>query len=315
MDTATVARFEASRNRLASLAYRLLGSAADAEDTVQDAFLRWQAADREYVEVPEAWLTKIVTNLALDRLRSAKSRRERAVGAWMPEPLLDGDPMLGPADTVEQRESVTLAVLTLMERLAPVERAVYVLREAFAYSHAEIAEILGITESASQQHLHRARRRIAAGSNGTDTDQASARRIVEAFVDAASSGRTERLVALLTDDATGIADGAGLGLGPTDRLIRYPTPERIARAVRAGFKPTPAKRRLAGGSPSIHAVVVNRCPAMLVTLEDRVVGVVILELRDDKIAGMRSIAAPGRLARLTEEWQRREHDAPLIAFW
>jgi RNA polymerase sigma-70 factor (ECF subfamily) len=92
MDTATAARFEASRNRLASLAYRLLGSAADAEDTVQDAFLRWQAADREYVEVPEAWLTKIVTNLALDRLRSAKVRRERAVGAWMPEPLLDGDP-------------------------------------------------------------------------------------------------------------------------------------------------------------------------------------------------------------------------------
>ncbi|MGH3584503.1 MAG: sigma factor, partial [Mycobacterium sp.] len=109
IDTVAVARFAASRNRLASLAYRLLGSAADAEDTVQDAFLRWQAADREYVEVPEAWLTKIVTNLALDRLRSAKVRRERTVGTWMPEPLLDGDPMLGPADTVEQRESVTLA--------------------------------------------------------------------------------------------------------------------------------------------------------------------------------------------------------------
>ncbi|MEV0028887.1 sigma-70 family RNA polymerase sigma factor [Nocardia sp. NPDC050793] len=313
MDTATVARFEASRNRLASLAYRLLGSAADAEDTVQDAFLRWQAADREYVEVPEAWLTKIVTNLALDRLRSAKVRRERAVGAWMPEPLLDGDPMLGPADTVEQRESVTLAVLTLMERLSPVERAVYVLREAFAYSHAEIAEILGITESGSQQHIHRARRRIAAAGNGTDIDRASARRIVEAFVDAASSGRTERLVALLTDDATGISDGAGLGLAA--KLIRYSTPERIASAIRAGFKPSPAKRRLAGGSPAIHAAVVNGCPAMLATLDDRVVGLVILEIRDDKIAGVRGIAAPGRLDRLTEEWQRQEHDVPLIESW
>ncbi|WP_330230825.1 sigma-70 family RNA polymerase sigma factor [Nocardia sp. NBC_00508] len=311
MDTATVARFEASRNRLASLAYRLLGSAADAEDTVQDAFLRWQAADREYVEVPEAWLTKIVTNLALDRLRSAKVRRERAVGAWMPEPLLDGDPMLGPADTVEQRESVTLAVLTLMERLSPVERAAYVLREAFAYSHAEIAEILGITESGSQQHTHRARRRIAAAGNGTDIDHASARRIVEAFVDAASSGRTERLVALLTDDATGISDGAGLA----EKLIRYSTPERIASAARAGFKPSPAKRRFAGGSPSIHAVVINGCPAMLVTLDDRVVGVVILEIRDDKITGVRSIAAPDRLGRLTEEWQRQEHDVPLIESW
>lgn len=312
IDTATVARFEASRNRLASIAYRLLGSAADAEDTVQDAFLRWQAADRDYVDVPEAWLTKTVTNLALDRLRSAKVRRERAVGAWMPEPLLDGDPMLGPADTVEQRESVTLAVLTLMERLSPVERAVYVLHEAFAYSHAEIAEILDISESGSQQHAHRARRRIAAAGTGTDTDRASARRIVEAFVDAASSGRTERLVALLTDDATGVSDGAG---GLAKKLIQYSTPERIASAVRAGFRPSPAKRRLAGGSPSIHAVVVNGSPAMLVTLDDRVVGVTILEVRDDKIAGVRGIAAPHRLGRLTEEWQRQEHDLPLIKSW
>lgn len=313
MDTATVASFEASRNRLASLAYRLLGSAADAEDTVQDAFLRWQAADRGYVEVPEAWLTKVVTNLALDRLRSATTRRERAVGAWMPEPLLDGDPMLGPADTVEQRESMTLAVLMLMERLSPIERAVYVLREAFSYSHAETAEILDITESASQQYLHRARRRIAAAGTTTETDRATARRIVEAFVVAASSGRTEQLVALLTDDATGISDGAGLGWAA--KFIRYATPQRIASAVRAGFKPTPAKRKLAGGSPAIHAAVVNACPAMLATLDDRVVGVLILEVRDDKIAGVRGIAARQRLGRLTEEWQRQEHDVPLIESW
>ena len=312
MDTATVARFEASRNRLASLAYRLLGSAADAEDTVQDAFLRWQAADRDYVEVPEAWLTKIVTNLALDRLRSAKVRRERAVGAWMPEPLLDGDPMLGPADTVEQRESVTLAVLTLMERLSPVERAAYVLREAFAYSHAEIAETLGTSESVSQQHVSRARRRIAAARNGTDIDHAAARRIVEAFVDAASSGRIERLVALLTDDATGTSDGAG---GLAKKLIRYSTPARLAGAVQAGFKSSEARRRLAGGSPSIHAAVVNGCPAMLVTLDDRVLGVTLLEIRDNKIAVARSIAAPARLGRLTEEWQRQQHDVPLIESW
>lgn len=311
MDTATVARFEASRNRLASLAYRLLGSVADAEDTVQDAFLRWQAADREYVEVPEAWLTKIVTNLAIDRLRSAAVRRERAVGTWMPEPLLDGDPMLGPADTVEQRESVTLAVLTLMERLSPVERAVYVLREAFAYSHAEIAGMLGITEAASQQHGHRARRRITAARNGNDIDRAAAHRIVAAFVDAAASGRTERLVALLTDDATGVSDGAGLA----GRLIRYASPERIAVAIRAGFKPSEAKRRLAGGSPSIHAAVVNGCPAVLATLDDQVLGVVVLEVRDGKIAGTRGIANRERLQRLTLEWQRQDHGAPLIESW
>ena len=311
MDSATVERFEANRDRLASLAYRLLGSAADAEDAVQDTFLRWHAADRQHIEVPEAWLTKVVTNLSLDRLRSARMRRERAAGDWLPEPLLDGDPMLGPADTVEQRESVTLAVLTLMERLQPVERAVYVLREAFAYSHAEIAEILDITESASQQHAHRARRRVAARRVVGDIDRAAARRIVEAFVDAASSGRTERLVALLTDDATVISDGAG----PVRRWLRFSGPERIAAALRAGFKPTPAKRRLAGGSPAMHAGVINGCPAVIAAFEDRVVGVVVLDVRDDRVAVLRGISDPDRLGRLTAQWRRREHVDPVIPSW
>ncbi|WP_433516870.1 sigma-70 family RNA polymerase sigma factor [Nonomuraea sp. CA-143628] len=305
-------RFEANRNRLASLAYRLLGSAADAEDAVQDAFLHWQAADRQRIKVPEAWLTKVVTNLCLDRLRSAQARRERAVGAWLPEPLLDGDPMLGPADTFEQRESVSLAVLTLMERLTPLERAVYLLREAFSYSHAELAEILDITESASQQHLHRGRRRVtAARRRGGEVDPASARRIVEEFLAAASLGRTERLVALLTDDATAISDGAGL----TETLLRYDTPQRIAAVVRAGFKPTPAKRRLAGGTPAIHYALVNGAPAILFVVGDQVVGAVAFDIANGKIATVRGIAAPSRLARLAEAWRRHEPETPLVTQW
>jgi hypothetical protein len=122
-----------------------------------------------------------------------------------------------------------------------------------AIAPAQIAEILDITESGSQQHAHRARRRIAAAGNGTEVDPASARRIVEAFVDAASSGRTERLVALLTDDATAVSGGAGGAGGLAEKLIRYSLPERIAAVVRAGFKPSAAKRKLAGGAPSIHA--------------------------------------------------------------
>ncbi|MFD7768141.1 sigma-70 family RNA polymerase sigma factor [Streptomyces sp. NPDC059787] len=310
-DRFDTSRFEASRNRLASLAYRLLGSADDAEDAVQDAFLRWEAADRQLIKVPEAWLTKVVTNLCLDRLRSAQARRERAVGAWLPEPLLDGDPMLGPADTFEQRESVSLAVLTLMERLSPVERAVYVLREVFSYSHAEIARILDITESASQQHLHRARRRITAARRGGEADPASARRIVEEFLAAASSGHTERLVALLTDDATAISDGAGL----TGKLLRYDTPRRIAAIVRAGFKSTPAKRRLAGGTPAVHYALVNGAPAILFVLGDQVVGSVTFDIANGRIATVRGIAAPTRLARLTEAWQQHTPDTPLIAQW
>ncbi|WP_181800309.1 sigma-70 family RNA polymerase sigma factor [Streptomyces ipomoeae] len=311
-DRFDTSRFEASRNRLASLAYRLMGSAADAEDAVQDAFLHWQAADRQRIKVPEAWLTKVVTNLCLDRLRSAQARRERTVGAWLPEPLLDGDPMLGPADTFEQRESVSLAVLTLLERLSPLERAVYVLREAFSYSHAEIAEILDITGSASQQHLHRARRRItAARRGGGEADPASARRIVEEFLAAASSGRTERLVALLTDDATAISDGAGL----TKTLLQYDTPQRIATVARAGFKPTPAKRRLAGGTPAIHYALVNGAPAILFVVGDQVVGAVTFDITNGKIATVRGIAAPTRLARLAEAWRHHEPDTPLITQW
>ncbi|MFI9543688.1 sigma-70 family RNA polymerase sigma factor [Streptomyces sp. NPDC052016] len=312
MDSAAIDRFEASRGRLASLAYRLLGSAADAEDAVQDTFLRWQAADRERIEVPEAWLTKVVTNLCLDRLRSAQARHERAAGAWLPEPLLEGDPMLGPADTFEQRESVSLAVLTLMERLSPVERAAYVLREAFSYGHAEIAGILDITESASQQHVHRARIRVAAERRrGGEVDPASARRIVEEFLAAATSGRTERLVALLTDDATAVSDGAGLAR----RLLRYTTRERIASYVRAGFKPTPAKRRLAGGSPAIHIALVNGSPAVLAVVDDRVVGAVAFEVGDGKVASLHGIAAAGRLERLNEAWRLHEPDAPVIHAW
>ncbi|MEU6587823.1 sigma-70 family RNA polymerase sigma factor [Streptomyces sp. NPDC046881] len=312
MDSAAIDRFEASRGRLASLAYRLLGSAADAEDAVQDTFLRWQAADREGVEIPEAWLTKVVTNLCLDRLRSAQARHERAAGDWLPEPLLGGDPMLGPADTFEQRESVSLAVLLLMERLSPVERAAYVLREAFSYGHAEISGILDITESASQQHVHRARRRIAAERRGRDeVDPASARRVVEEFLAAAVSGRTERLVALLTADATAVSDGFGLA----GRLLRYRTRERIASYVRAGFKPTPAKRRLAGGTPAMHIALVNGSPAVLAVVDDRVVGAVSFEVGDGRVASLHGIAAADRLGRVNQAWRRQEPDVPVMHAW
>ncbi|MCX4623110.1 MULTISPECIES: sigma-70 family RNA polymerase sigma factor [Streptomyces] len=313
MDSAAVERFEAGRGRLASLAYRLLGSAADAEDVVQDTFLRWQAADRERIEVPEAWLTKVVTHLCLDRLRSAQARHERAAGAWLPEPLLEGDPMLGPADTVEQRESVSLAVLTLMERLSPVERAVYVLREAFSYSHAEIARILDVTESASQQHAHRARVRVAAERRrgSEEVDLASARRVVEEFLAAATSGRTERLVALLTDDVTAVSDGAGRA----KRLLRLTTRERVASYVRAGFRPTPVKRRLAGGSPVFHIAVLNGSPAVLAVVDGRVVGTVVFDVRDGRVASLCGIAAADRLVRLDEAWRQHGSDAPVVAAW
>jgi len=171
--------FEDSRARLEAIAYRLLGSASDAEDAVQDTFLRWQAADRERVETPEAWLTKVLTNLCLNQLTSARARRETYVDMWLPEPVLAGDRMLGPLDTAEQRESVSKAVLTLMERLSANERVVYVLREAFDYSHGEIAEILDLTESNCQQIYRRAKQHVAGHRARTEVDGAAARKIVE----------------------------------------------------------------------------------------------------------------------------------------
>ncbi|MDI1458290.1 sigma-70 family RNA polymerase sigma factor [Streptomyces sp. ATE26] len=313
MDSPAIDRFEAGRGRLASLAYRLLGSAADAEDAVQDTFLRWQAADPQRIRTPEAWLTKVVTNVCLDRLRSAQARHERAAGDWMPEPLLEGDPMLGPAETVEQRESVSLAVLTILERLSPVERAAYVLHEAFSYPHAEIAGILDITESASQQHIHRARRRVTTERRvGDGVDPASARRIVEEFLAAATSGRTERLVALLTADATAVSDGFGLAR----RLLRFTTRERVASYVRAGFTPTPAKRRMAGGSPAMHIALVNGSPAVLAVTDHRVVGAVVFEVGGDgKVSSLWGIAAADRLVRLNEAWRQHEPDAPVVSAW
>jgi hypothetical protein len=259
--------------------------------------------------VPEAWLTKVVTNLCLDRLRSAQARRERAAGAWLPEPLLGRRPDARPG---RHRRAARIGDPGRADpHGAPVTGRAGRLRPArgLLLQPRRDRRILDITESASQQHLHRARRRVAAERRrGGEVDPASARRIVEEFLAAATSGRTERLVALLTDDATAISDGAGLA--KTAAAVQDPASGR--RRVRAGFKPTPAKRRLAGGSPAIHIALVNGCPAILAVVDDRVVGAVAFDISDGKIASLRGIAAPDRLARLNKAWRRHEPDAPHV---
>lgn len=206
--------FEALRPRMFGLAYRLLGSAQDAEDVVQDAFLRWQGADRAAVRNPWAWLAKVVTNLALNRLSSARVRRERYVGQWLPEPVLTTTGALGPLETAEQRESVSLALLVLLERLKPAERAVYVLREAFGYGHREVAEVLGTTEANSRQIHRRARASLedaeaASASEISDEDRARWRDLVARFMAAARAGDLRGLEQLLTADVMSWADGGG----------------------------------------------------------------------------------------------------------
>ena len=161
MNPDTLARdFNEYRPRLLGIAYRMLGSAWDAEDVVAEAMVRWMGVDREQVREPLAFLTTVVTRLAIDQLRSARATRETYVGEWLPEPVVTDPSRLGPLDTVERRDTVSLATLRMMEALTPPERAVLVLHEAFDMSHAEVADILGISEAGARQHLRRARRHL-----------------------------------------------------------------------------------------------------------------------------------------------------------
>jgi RNA polymerase sigma-70 factor (ECF subfamily) len=304
-----VDRFERSRPRLEAIAYRLLGSSAEAQDIVQEAFLRWHAADVDRIEVPEAWLTKVVTNLCLSQLTSARARRETYVGQWLPEPLLAGDPMLDPADSVEQREAVTYAVLTLMERLSPNERAVYVLREAFGYAHSDIAEILEISEAASQQILHRAKRHVAAAEARRDIDEAAAQRIVEQFLAAAATGQTDELARLLTTDAIAIGDGGGKVPART-RAVEGAV--AVATFLWRLVQPTRAKRVIVGGSAELYAWTANGEPAVVVAVEGRVVAIMCLEVTAEGIAACRTQANPDKLQRATDQWAAADHGEPLL---
>lgn len=304
-----VDRFESARPRLEAIAYRLLGSAGEAEDAVQETFLRWQAADVGRIEVPEAWLTKVLTNWCLNALTSARARRETYVGRWLPEPLLAGDPMLGPADTAEQRDSVSYAVLVLLERLSPNERAVYVLREAFDHPHREIAEILDITEAASQQIYHRAKKHVADGRARTEIDAAAARRIVEEFLAAATTGRTEPLVRLLTQDAFAVGDGGGK---VPARAKAFEGALAVATFMRGMFKPSPAKRAHAGGTAEIYATTANGGPAIVAVVDGRVAGIICLEATAEGIVAIRSQVNPDKLVRATGQWAAADHgEAPL----
>ncbi|MFJ6306004.1 RNA polymerase sigma-70 factor [Streptomyces althioticus] len=307
--TSDVNRFLAARPRLEAIAYRLLGSASEAEDAVQETYLRWQGADAGRIEVPEAWLTKVLTNICLNQLTSARARRETYVGQWLPEPLVAGDPMLGPADTAEQRESVSYAMLVLLERLSPDERAVYVLREAFGYAHKEIAEIVDVSEAASQQILHRARKHVAQGRARREIDAAEARRVVEEFLAAATSGRTEPLVALLTRDAVAVGDGGGK---VPARAKAFEGVKAVATFLRGLFTPGAGKRAVAGGSPELYATTANGDPAVVAVVDGRVIGVMCLEVTEDGIAAVRSQVNPDKLERVTERWAAVDHGEPLV---
>jgi RNA polymerase sigma-70 factor (ECF subfamily) len=279
--------FEAQRPRLFWLAYRLLGSASEAEDAVQDAYLRLHGADPVLIESLPAWLTKAVTNLCLNRLTSARARREVYPGPWLPEPVLSDDRTLGPHETAEQRETVSIALLSLMERLNPTERATFVLREAFAYSHSEVAEILEMSEANSRQLYRRARQRLGEPRQRFRPDLAQWRRLVDRFFTAASAGDIAGLVEILTADVCSTADGGGkvaAARRPVSGLER--TANYLARALSKNLP----KLRL-----RLDFAEVNGEPAVLAFDGDTLSGVLCFEIAGGQIAALRILANPDKL--------------------
>ncbi|WP_199430102.1 RNA polymerase sigma-70 factor [Qaidamihabitans albus] len=283
--------FEAERPRLFAVAYRLLGSASEAEDAVQDTFLRWNSADHAAVRNPAAWLTKVLTNLCLNRLTSARARRESYVGPWLPEPVATGDGVEGPLATVERRDTVSMAFLLLLERLTPPERAVFVLREAFDYGHREIAGILDLTEANCQQLYRRARSRIAEERPRFAASREDGHRIARRFLAAARGGDLGRLESLLADDVVAWADGGG-------RTSAARRPVRGARRV-ARYLSGWMSRDVPGLRTSVTEV--NGEPAILGIAEGQLLVAVVLDIADGRVAAVRTVNNPGKLGYLATQ--------------
>lgn len=289
--------FEAQRSRLFWLAYRLLGSASEAEDAVQDAYLRLHAANPAHIESLPAWLTKVVTNLCLNRLTSARARREVYPGPWLPEPVLTDDRALGPQETAEQRESVSIALLSLMERLKPNERAAFVLREAFAYSHFEIAEILQLSEINVRQLYRRARQRLGEPRPSAHRpDRTKWRSLVDRFFTAAGAGDVTGLVEILTADATSTADGGGK-VGAARRTILGR--DRVSRYVAGAFGRNAPQLAL-----RLDFAEANGEPAVLAFDGETLAAVLYFETSGEQIAALRVVANPDKLRFIAEQLSR-----------
>ncbi|MDX2917604.1 MULTISPECIES: RNA polymerase sigma-70 factor [Streptomyces] len=282
--------FEEHRPVLTGVAYRMLGRVADAEDVVQEAWLRWSAAAREDVREPRAFLVRITTRLAIDRLRRLQSRRETYPGTWLPEPVVtDFGPT--PPDTAERAvlaDSVSLAVLVVLESLSPLERAVFVLREAFGFPYAEIATALDRTEAAVRQLAGRARRHVEERKPRYEVDPAERRDLTERFLAAASGGGIERLLALLAPDVRLVSDGGGKAKAAR-RIIE--TADKVGRflfAVAGELDPDGEIRvmELNGGPAVVHFAGGKADTVFQIEVSQGVIQCAYIIRNPDKLAGL-----------------------------
>ncbi|WP_346776749.1 RNA polymerase sigma factor SigJ [Streptomyces sp. HNM0574] len=282
--------FEEHRSVLTGVAYRMLGRVADAEDVVQEAWLRWSGADREGVRSPRAFLVRVTTRLAIDRLRQEQSRRESYVGPWLPEPLptdMASEPVPDGADRAVLTESVSLAVLVVLESLSPLERAVFVLREAFGFPYAEIATALDRGEAAVRQLAGRARRHVEERRPRFEVDPGQQRDLTHRFLDAATGGDLEGLMSLLAPDTRLIGDSGGKARAP----LRVMTESRKIGRFLAAIGPQGA-----GYEWTVREL--NGAQALLAWEGERLRAAFVLDVADGLVRSVYILVNPDKLARL-----------------
>ena len=279
--------FQYYRDLLFAVAYRMLGTVADAEDAVQDTWIRWSSAPRGDVAEPRAYLVRIVTNTSLDRLRLAKARRESYVGPWLPEPLLTGPDV---ADRTELAESVSVAMLVVLESLTPEERAVFLLREVFGFRHAEIAETLGRSEAGVRQLAHRAREQVQARRPRFEVDRGQQREVTQRFLAAALGGDLHELMAVLAPDVVMVSDGGGKAQAALRPIIGA---AKVARFL-LGISDRPYMG-IERGDLTIETVAINGSTGLLATGHGQVIAAATAVVAGGRVTAIQLVANPDKL--------------------
>ncbi len=283
--------FELHRGSLLGLAYRMLGSRVDAEDAVQDAWLRWSATQRLDIDNAEAFLVRIVTRLCLDRLKSARSKREVYVGPWLPEPIVDAEALSSHAAT-ELAEDLSFALLLALDRLSPLERAAFLLHDVFDAPYASVAGALGRSEDACRKLASRARLAIKRNGRVPSAPDDEHARLLAAFVEAVESGDISRIECLLTEDAVALSDGGG-------RVLAALNPIRGADHVARFISGVVRKQIEAGVTLRVENASINGRPGLLLWADDQLGQAVAVDVTDGHIATLYMVLNPDKLAALS----------------
>ncbi|KHK57323.1 RNA polymerase subunit sigma-24 [Ralstonia sp. A12] len=281
--------FTAARPRLFAIAYRMLGTRADAEDVLQDAWMRWHQTDQSALQSAEAWLVTVVTRLSIDRLRAAKAERETYVGWWLPEPLVEVESNAPtPESAVELAGDLSMALLWVLERLSPEERAAFLMRQVFDQDYAEIAALLGKSEAACRQMVHRASDRVQQDRPRFDVSDDAHRDLLERFAEASRSGQRDAIRALLADDAHLVGDGGG----------KVPSFTRIIQDAEQITKIYCELVRAMGNIRYQHARV-NGAPGLLRYVDDKLESAQSFVIENGRIVAIYVVRNPDKLAHIT----------------